>query len=293
MTEAVRKAFVCPGQGTRLEGLGRELFARHPELTRRAEQFSRVVGHDVHGLLCHSVDGRDTLAAHLALVSYALLFHEATTKVGDVAPFIMLAGHSLGEISALACAGALTLDDALRLAYTRGQAMGKACAARPGGMLALLDSPWETMRTQVLAYIAEYGVRDLWIANINGPSQIVLSGDREGLAACAEHMRAFGANAVPLPTAGAFHSPYMTEAAEEVLAFAHTLDWHKPHTPCLSSMTGTVLVGNHFAAHCALQMVSPVCWLDVMLTMRRARIAELVEAGRDGTLTRLFATTKA
>lgn len=287
-----RRAFVCGGQGARLSGLGAELLARSPELVRQADAFSAAAGRDIRALLHDTVEPGDTLSAHLALVSFALLAHAAESKkYGEntaVSSFRLLAGHSLGEISALACAGALSPEDALRLAAARGHALARACARGKGGMLALLGKPIAEMQDLVHSFIEDKSATDIWIANYNSPLQLVLSGEGKALAACAPYMEKAGLRAVTLPTAGAFHSPYMAGAAEEVFAFASRLDWQEPRGVCLSSMTGRALTGRGFAAHCALQIVSPVRWLEVMKGMRRAGITEIVEAGAGGTLGRFF-----
>lgn len=283
--------FVCGGQGAQLSGLGSALLAAHPFLGKRVRTWSAVVGKDMASLLCGKVAAEDTFSQHLALVAYALLVHEQASggeKTLSPSPFTFVAGHSLGEISALACAGALSAEDALRLAASRGEALSRACSRRPGAMLALIGEDSERMESLVHDVLADLACSDVWIANYNSPRQIVLSGGKESLMRCRQPLERAGVRVVPLVTAGAFHSPFMAEAADEVYSFASGLDWRMPREVCLSSMTNQVLTASSYAAHCALQVLSPVKWIAVMETMRRAGISRVITAGPPGMLTGLF-----
>ena len=275
-----RRAFLCSGQGQQLSGTGIGLL-EHPRIRRRAEELSKAAGRDIPRLLSGSVSPEDVLSMHLAQVSQALLAHDLEQETG---PFCMVAGRSLGELSALACLKTLSDTDAMRLAAVRGQAMAEACADGQGGMLALLGRPLAELEQ----IVQDFGAEGLWIANYNTPRQLVLSGFRTALESCATHLEQHGVHTVMLAAAGAFHSPLMAQAAEKVYAFASRLEWRPPCECGLSSMTGKLLSGKAFAAHCALQMISPVRWVEVMETMLRAEITEAVESGTDNTLGRFF-----
>lgn len=296
MNAPARRAFVCCGQGAQLDGLGKVLFAHAPHLAAKADALSSAAGRNLGRLLQQTIDPADTLAVHVALTAYALLAFETVPDT------VLCAGHSLGEIAALTCAGALSPEDALRLAAVRGQALAEACADGRGGMLAVMhpaSPPHEySLEDHVMSLIklakerkTQVGqaahMQDIWLANSNSPAQVVLSGHKAALASCAPHLENAGLRVLFLPVAGAFHTPYMAIAAERVFDFAQHLEWRPLNRVCLSSVTGRVLTEGSFAAHCALQIIEPVRWLSVMLAMQRAEITEITEACPDGILCRL------
>lgn len=278
-----RLAVVFPGQGSQSDGMGRPLLAAWPGARERLRQFSACVDHDVEALLCGDEAAADAVSVHLATVAFGLLAWEYLESLGRERPKL-LAGHSLGEITALACAGRLDAEDALRLALARGRAIARCCAAFPGGMRALIGAPVDEMRAAAADWIERTGHGDrLWVANVNSPRQLVVAGRDEALAAMAPAMRARGFSVAALATAGAFHTPLMNDAAREVAAFAAGLNLRPARIPLLSSMSGRLLDETpDLSAHLALQLVSPVDWLAVMRGLQRAGIGELVEAGPPG-----------
>lgn len=284
----LRRAVVFPGQGSQTPGMGRALLERWPELRGRLQELSGAAGADLEALLCAEAPSSDPVDVHLAMVSYGILAWEGLARHENFAP-AMVAGHSLGEITALACAGALSAADALGLAAARGRFMAEACEARPGSMCALVGAPIDEMQDAIHAWIRAAGTEhELWIVNLNGPRQLVAAGRGETLQAMTEAMRARGLNAVPLATAGAFHTPYMHDAAKRLHAWCDNLSLQPPSLPVVSSMTGRLLTqASDAGVHFALQLVNPVRWLAVMQCMQRARIEELIEAGPGDVLSRL------
>ncbi|MBW7900224.1 MAG: ACP S-malonyltransferase [Rhodocyclaceae bacterium] len=286
-TPAGRLAVVFPGQGSQSAGMGRPLLAAWPGARERLREFSAWVDHDIEALLCGDEAAADAVSVHLATVAFGLLAWEGLARAGAIdgrEQPKLLAGHSLGEITALACSGMLDAEDALRLALARGRAIARCCAAFPGGMRALIGAPVDEMRAAVADWIERSGHGDrLWVANVNAPRQLVVAGLDEALAALAPAMRARGVSVAALATAGAFHTPLMNDAAREVAAFAAGLTVRLARIPLLSSMSGRVLADTpDLSAHLALQVVSPVRWLAVMRALQRAGISGLIEAGPPG-----------
>lgn len=274
-----RLAMVFPGQGGQTPGMGRALVAAYPQARRRLAALSSVVHVDLETLLCGDALERDPVSVHLAMVSFGILAWEWLTRDHGLRP-VLLAGHSLGEITALACAGALGADDAMRLAAARGRSLAEACAQRAGGMTAFVGAPLNRMQAGIRHWIETTGCDDLWIVNLNGPRQLVVAGDAARLKALEAAMNPLGLRAVPLATAGAFHTPFMRPAAVELASFLRTIPFAPFQTPVVSSMTGRLLLHHEsLATHLALQVVKPVLWLETMQFMRRAQTTRLVEAG--------------
>ena len=288
----VRSAVVFPGQGSQKAGMGRALVAAYPAAKARLEAFSEIVDTDLVDLLCGDEIRRDTFSVHLAMTSFGLVAWEWLTEVHGLRPQ-MLAGHSLGEITALASAGALSAEQALLLARERGRCLAEACARRPGAMAAFVGAPLAHMQATISAWITRSGhAESLWIVNFNGPGQLVVAGEASSLEALCGAMQAEGLTAIPLATAGAFHTPFMTEAATRLADFLRTLDFRASRIPVVSSMSGRLLTQPAaLATHLALQVVKPVRWLEAMQTLRRAQIAQVVEvAGGNGVLSPLVAS---
>ncbi len=280
----VRLAVLFPGQGSQQQGMGKTLLAAYPAAEARLEALSPAAGTDLVALLCQAPLVADPVSVHLAMVGFGLVAWEfllAGNKGGAPA---FVAGHSLGEITALACAGVLPPEDALRLARVRGECMAETARAQSGGMLALVGAPLTELRRACAAW--RDGCKSpaaLWEANVNGPEQLVVSGGTEPLAQLAAFLKKEGVRAVPLKTAGAFHTPMMHDAAGKFAAIAATFPTHVPRIPVVSSMSGRLLTRcRGLAVHLALQMVQPVQWLPTMRFLQRAQVDTVLEAGPPG-----------
>lgn len=275
-----RLAVLFPGQGSQAPGMGRALAERHPRGRELLRDFSRSAGMDVEELLCAADIAADPVTVHLAMVGFGLLAWDFLTHEQGLKP-VMLAGHSLGEITALACADVLSTHDALRLAVARGQFIAEACASFPGAMTAFVGAPASELQKTIEQWITAHEATDrLWVVNFNSPSQLVAAGRREALQNLGQFMSARGVTAVPLSTAGAFHTPFMAQAARKLFDFTRTLTFNPPRIHVVSSMTGRILTScDTLAVHLALQLVNPVRWTAVMESMRCAQITRIVEAG--------------
>lgn len=274
-----RLAIVFPGQGSQTPGMGRALVAAYPGARQRLAALSCAVDTDLEALLCGDVLERDPLSVHLAMVSFGILAWEWLTQIRGMRP-VLLAGHSLGEIVALTCAGALSAEEAIRLAAVRGRCLAEACAQQPSGMKAFVGVPLGEMQAAIQSWIDASGCADLWVVNINGPRQLVVAGGIASLQALETAMKPLGLTAIALATAGAFHTPFMNPAALKLADFLQTIPFSPLQTQVVSSMTGRLLTHHEsLATHLALQVVKPVCWLETMQFMRRAQTTRVIEAG--------------
>lgn len=284
-----RLAVIFPGQGSQLQGMGHTLIRRYPEARLRLDEFSTVVATDLYELLCGGPVTADPVRVHLAMVSYGILAWEWLTAVRKLQP-VMVAGHSLGEITALCCAGVLSPEDALGLALARGRFIAEASLHSPGGMRALVGAPLAEIQSLIRQWSgATGGAMQVWEANYNSPQQLIVAGETEALQALETEMQARGITVISLPTAGAFHTPFMRPAAAELAETAKGITFHEPRIPVISSMTGRLLTNHRgVAVHLALQLVRPVQWLAVMQFMRRSQVTTVIEAGpENGVLSQL------
>lgn len=277
-----RLAVVFPGQGSQVQGMGKQLIESYPPAQERLRELSDSVDTDLYALLCEETMTTDPVQVHLSMVTFGLLSWEWLTKVRKLQP-AMVAGHSLGEITALACAGAIRPQDALILARQRGRQIAEASQSCPGAMTAFVGEPLAELQALVRQAQEASGDRlQVWEANYNGPQQLVVAGNRGALQTLAATMKGRGITAVPLRTAGAFHSPFMNSAVAKLAAFAGQIHFEQPRVPVISSMTGRQLIRHEgLAVHLALQLIKPVQWLAVMQLMRRAGVSGMIEAGPD------------
>jgi [acyl-carrier-protein] S-malonyltransferase len=275
-----RRAVLFPGQGSQRQGMGKTLLAAFPGAEASLKALSAAAETDLPELLCQAPVSSDPIAVHLAMVAFGLVAWEFLMKEETFVP-AFVAGHSLGEITALACAGVLSPEDAMRLARARGECLAEACRGESGGMLALVGSPLAEMQ-RVCAVWRDFRPKppDVWEANYNGPEQLVISGALEALADLGLFLEGEGIKAVALNTAGAFHTPMMNRAAAQFAAFTGSFTFNAPRIPVVSSMSGRLLTSwQGLTVHLALQIVRPVQWLATMQFLQRAQVGQVVEAG--------------
>jgi [acyl-carrier-protein] S-malonyltransferase len=276
-------AITAPGQGAQTPGFLLP-WLDVPGVAERLGAWSELAGCDLirYGTTAGADDIRDTAVAQPLLVAAGLV--AAGALFGEDGPpasrELAAAGHSVGELTAGAIAGALSAADALRLIAVRGRAMAAAAAVLPTGMTAVLGGDQAT----VLAAIEAHGLTP---ANVNGAGQIVAAGTLEQLAAFAADPPA-GARLRPLSVAGAFHTSHMEPAVGALKAAAQGVTVSDPRIALLSDRDGAVVSsGTDWLARIAGQVAAPVRWDECMRTMARAGVTALIELPPAGTLTGL------
>lgn len=270
------KAFVFPGQGAQFVGMGKDLYENNPVAKEMFDKANEILGFNITDLMFNGTDEdlRQTKVTQPAIFLHSVIL--AKTMGDDFNPD-MVAGHSLGEFSALVAAGALSFEDGLRLVSARAQAMQKACEKTPSTMAAVLALP-DAKVEELCASVTEGVVVP---ANYNCPGQIVISGSIEGVdAACAKMLEAGAKRALKLKVGGAFHSPLMEPARAELAdAIAHT-DFHAPKCPVYQNVNAEPQTDPEtIKKNLIAQLIAPVRWTQTIQNMIAAGADTFVEVG--------------
>lgn len=270
------KAFVFPGQGAQFVGMGKDLYENNPVAKEMFDKANEILGFNITDLMFNGTDEdlRQTKVTQPAIFLHSVIL--AKTMGDDFNPD-MVAGHSLGEFSALVAAGALSFEDGLRLVSARAQAMQKACEKTPSTMAAVLALP--DARVEELCASVTEGV--VVPANYNCPGQIVISGSIEGVdAACAKMLEAGAKRALKLKVGGAFHYPLMEPARAELAdAIAHT-DFHAPKCPVYQNVNAEPQTDPEtIKKNLIAQLTAPVRWTQTIQNMIAAGADTFVEVG--------------
>ena len=273
-------ALVFPGQGSQRPGMGRPWAATAGWAL--VDEASQALGRDLTALLLEADAEtlRATREAQLATFLTSLVAWRALPPDLDV---VAVAGHSLGELTALVAAGVLTFADGLHLVAERGEAMQAAADARPGTMAAVLGLDWESA-VEVLNRCD-----DAWPANDNAPGHVVVSGTAEGVATAGEVLKTEGARRVlPLPVGGAFHTPLMEPARDRLdKALAHVR--YAPAVLPVYANTTAAPYDDDVAGALSRQLTAPVRWRASLLAL--PAVDRVVEVGAGGVLTGLVKRT--
>lgn len=287
-----RFAFVFPGQGSQRVGMGAELVAHSPaaaEVFRRAdaalgEPLSQLAFLGPADLLDQTVNAQPALLA--ASLAYLAAIREAWREAGLVAEPAFVAGHSMGQYTALVAAGSLDLETAVRLVRQRGAAMQSSGAGREGRMVAIIGLPEERIG-ELLTAAAGHG--EIGLANRNAPGQIVLSGVRAAVEAAAELAPSLGARrAVVLPVSVAAHSPLMAEAQTTMAAALAAIEMADPHPPLLANGDGELITTGAQARRELVQhLTGGVDWVAVVERLAREGVETVIEVGPGRVLTGL------
>ncbi|MEV7184272.1 ACP S-malonyltransferase [Kitasatospora sp. NPDC093102] len=276
---------VFPGQGTQRQAMGAPW--RDTESWALVEEISRHAGEDVEELLLRTDAERlrRTDLAQLAVFGVTMVAHDQARRAGLLTGVAGCAGHSLGEYSALVAAGALSLADGAALVAERGRAMRAAAEAADGTMGALVAAPLERV-TELVDGLRAAGV-PIWVANVNAPGQVVLSGSRAGVERAALEAPGIGGKLITLPVGGAFHSPFMAPAAERLADALAEVRFAARHTPVVANTDARPYHGDGDWRELAVrQLTSPVRWEESVRTLTdRLGCARLIELGPGRTLT--------
>jgi [acyl-carrier-protein] S-malonyltransferase len=275
-------AFVFPGQGSHRPGAGRA-WAGDPAADL-LDEIGHAIGRDVAALLDDPGTGGRTADAQPAIFAASLVAWRALLEAG-VRPDVV-AGHSLGEITATVASGVLGIQDGSRVVAARAEAMAHACARRPGGMAAVLKCGRDAVRLLV------EDDAELVVANDNAPGQVVVAGTRSAIDRLRDRVRSAGGRALPLDVEGAFHSPAMEPAAEALQAALDAADWRPVDVPLVTATSGEVLADPAgIAMAIAGGMLEPVHWRAVQQRLVDLGVRDLVEVGPGGVLAGLAKRT--
>lgn len=268
------KVFMFPGQGSQFPGMAKELYETNPTAREMFDRANEILGFDITEIMFNGTaeDLKQTKVTQPAVFLHSVILAKCSP---DFKPD-MVAGHSLGEFSALTAAGALDFEDGLRLVSIRAHAMQKACEANPGTMAAILALPAETIE-EVCAEVDGIVVP----ANYNCEGQIVISGAVDAVAEASEKLKAAGAKrALILPVGGAFHSPLMQPAAEELAAGIESVEFKTPVCPVYQNVTALPTTDPaEIKKNLLAQLTAPVRWTQSVMNMVEDGAASFTESG--------------
>lgn len=269
------KAFVFPGQGAQFVGMGKDLYEQSAEAKEMFEKANEILGFRITDLMFEGTeeDLKQTKVTQPAVFLHSVILSKV---IGEEFKPEMVAGHSLGELSALTAAGALSFEDGLKLVSARAKAMQKACEIKPSTMAAIIALPDEKVEE-----ICE-GVDGVVVAaNYNCPGQIVISGEIEAVNAACEAAKAAGAKrALPLKVGGAFHSPLMEPARQELAEAIAATEFHAPVCPVYQNVDAAAHTDPaEIKANLIAQLTAPVRWTQTVANMIADGASEFVELG--------------
>lgn len=279
------KAYVFPGQGAQFVGMGKDLYESNEKAKELFDKANEILGFRITDIM---FEGTDEDLKQTKVTQPAVFLHSVISALcsEDFKPD-MVAGHSLGEFSALTAAGALSFEDGLRLVYARAMAMQKACEAAPSTMAAIIGLADDVIE-KVCSEISKEG-NVVVPANYNSPGQVVISGNVEPIKeACAKLKEAGAKRALPLAVGGAFHSPLMGMARVELAAAIEKAPVSKPVCPVYQNVDAMPHTDpKEIKDNLLKQLTSPVRWTQSVKNMIADGMTEFVECGPGQVLTGL------
>ena len=277
-------AYIFPGQGSQFPGMARDLYETSPEAKALLERGNEILGFRISDIM---FEGSEEDLKATRVTQPAVFLHSLAAFATLPAPEAdaLFAGHSLGEFSALAAAGVLDFDDALRLVAIRASEMQKCCEKVPGTMAAIIG-----LDAAAVERICAETDGLVIPANYNSDAQIVISGEIEAIVKACEKAKEAGAKrALPLPVSGAFHSPLMEPARQALAEAIASTPFRQPASPIYQNVTAKPETDpERIQANLLAQLTSPVRWTQTIRQMRRDGADEFTEFGPGAVLTGLL-----
>jgi [acyl-carrier-protein] S-malonyltransferase len=278
------KAYVFPGQGAQFSGMGKELFDARADARKLFDRANEVLGFDIASIM---FEGSDEALKQTNVTQPAIFIHSTILAacLGDSFKPDMVAGHSLGEFSALVANKTLSFEDGLRLVSARATAMQKACDLTPSTMAAILG-----LEDHVVEEICSSIDGVVVPANYNCPGQLVISGELKAVEeACAKLTEAGAKRALILQVGGAFHSPLMEPARAELASAIESTQFNAPICPIYQNVNALPVTDpSLIKANLLAQLTAPVKWTQIMVAMNDNGLSEVIEVGPGKVLQGLF-----
>ncbi len=269
------KAYIFPGQGAQFTGMGLDLYEKSDVAQHLFEDANNILGFHITDIMFEGTaeDLKQTKVTQPAIFLHSVILSKV---LGDQFQPEMVAGHSLGELSALVANGTLTFEDGLKLVSQRALAMQKACEVQPSTMAAVLG-----LDNEVVEKVCNETAGIVVAANYNCPGQIVISGEIDAINTACETLKEAGARrALVLPVGGAFHSPLMEPAREELAAAIENTTFSKPNCPIYQNVTTTAIIdADEIKKNLISQLTAPVKWTQSIQQMISDGATSFTEVG--------------
>lgn len=268
-------AYIFPGQGAQFTGMGKDLYDSKPSAKKLFDQANEILGFNITQIM---FEGAADQLKETKVTQPAIFIHSVAAALSaDAFKPNMVAGHSLGEFSALVANGALSFEDGLSLVYKRAMAMQRACEINPSTMAAILGLDDDVVATICASITDEIVVA----ANYNCPGQLVISGSNKGIEIACEKLKAAGAKrALPLQVGGAFHSPLMNPAKEELSGAINSTNFKTPVCPVYQNVNAKPATDVEIIKRNLIdQLTAPVRWTQTVKNMAVDGAKVFIECG--------------